>query len=201
MLDDKTVEKEKTNPDTSASEKQKVEIEGVEGTINNKNDNFYSKEKGDWANAIHTYILSNLEMFLKTSPFANSLQNYEWWQMNYNYHTIFRGYMPYLAYIESAEYYAYYHPYQHTLECHRMIYAYQHYMFGIVYDEKKKALYYVYAIPGKKTRADQPYEGKTGFTHWRPSKQENNVDAFGYWLLHIDAITGKVTNPLAETAF
>ncbi|MGV8154372.1 MAG: hypothetical protein ACLKAO_08710 [Alkaliphilus sp.] len=192
--------KERETFETSATEKEiEKKSDKREAKTLNSSDSA-KKEKSDWASVVHMYIISNLEMFPKTTLLDNHLSNYEWWRINYNYYTIYTEYMPYIAYIEAAKYPTHYNPYHHPAECHRMIYDYQHYMFGIAYDEKRKVVHYVYAIPGKKTKADQPYEGKTGFTHWCSSKNSRE-ETFGYWLLHIDAKTGKVVNPLASNTF
>ncbi|SET23189.1 hypothetical protein SAMN05660297_01763 [Natronincola peptidivorans] len=165
----------------------------------------YSFEK-DWdtvekANPAQQYIESTLKIFPKVEPFDRNLENYEWWQIQYNAQTLYRTYMPFIAHIETMiNPYYYHYPYYQASEYQRQLYGYQHYVFGICYDEKKRAKYYVYGIPGKKTSAEQPYKGKTGFVYWHPSHyQQFNQEGFGYWLMHIDAETGKVVEPLEAT--
>lgn len=152
--------------------------------------------------ALQQYIEATLKIFPRVEIFDSNLRNYQWWQIPYNDDTIYRSYMPFISHIEILHNPYYYHyPQSYSSECQGQISVYQHHIFGIAYDENRKAKYYVYGIPGKKTLEDQPYEGKTGFTYWHPynyiggSSQED----FGYWLLHIDANTKGIVEPLMET--
>ncbi|KAB3531827.1 DUF7922 domain-containing protein [Alkaliphilus serpentinus] len=150
--------------------------------------------------SLQDYIEGTLKMFPKVNPFQKNLDNYHWWQIHYNYQTIYRSYMPFIAYIDGMRQAAYYHPYQYPSEYHRQIYMYQHYIFGIAYDNNQRAVHYVYGIPGKKTMEEQPYRGATGFEYWHPCSYEGGGGTnHGYWLLHIDVNTGKVVTPLKKT--
>lgn len=74
-----------------------------------------------------------------------------------------------------------------------------HYLMGLVF-EQNKVKYIVYAMPGKFNMFDQPYGGLTGFVCWRPARgQQFEYDADGYWLMHIDALTGQIVMPLKPT--
>lgn len=74
-----------------------------------------------------------------------------------------------------------------------------HYLMGLFF-EQDKVKYIVYAMPGKFNVFDQPYGGLTGFVCWRPSKgQRFEYDADGYWIMHIDALTGQIVVPLKPT--
>ena len=75
-----------------------------------------------------------------------------------------------------------------------------HYLIGFFKDSEGQLKYIAYGIPGFFTLADQPFGGMTGFVLWKPSKgtyrQANN---YGYWILHIDAITGQIAIPIEPT--
>lgn len=71
---------------------------------------------------------------------------------------------------------------------YKYIYKHNHYLFGIKYDKDKKVQALVFALPGRKTVYDQPYEGKTGFTRWVPW----GMGGDGYWIMMYDPMTGIV---------
>lgn len=155
----------------------------------------YLLNEGNMMKAMQAYIESTLKMFPKVNPFEEALEGYQWWHIYYNYQTIYRSHMPFVAYIDGLKYPSpsQYYPHQYPSEYHRQIYPYQHYLFGIQYDPEKNVISYVYGIPGRNNRSEQPYAGKTGFNQWIPSKKgKTDTDSYGYWLLHIDPRTGQV---------
>lgn len=158
----------------------------------------------DWdveTTVLQQYIEATLKIFPRVELFDRNLRNYKWWQIQYNTQTIYRSYMPFISHLEILHNPYYYHyPYYYTSEYQNQLYRYQHYIFGIAYDEEKRAKYYVYGIPGKRTIEDQPYGGETGFIYWHPYNYTGlSQEDFGYWLLHIDANTNGVVEPLMET--
>lgn len=73
----------------------------------------------------------------------------------------------------------------------------EHYLLGYKYDLEGNIKYLIYAIPGTKKRCDQPYEGRSGFVTWVPSKiGEEREDSEGYWLLFYDFRTSTVVIPI-----
>lgn len=163
-------------------------------------ENSYLLNEGNMTKAMQAYVESTLKMFPKVAPFEGLGEGYQWWHIYYNYQTLYRSHMPFVAYIDGLRPTSQYYPYQYPSEYHRQIYPYQHYLFGIQYDKQNNAIYYVYGIPGRRLSREQPYGGKTGFTYWHPCKSGSNVsEGFGYWLMHIDPKTGKAANPLKET--
>ncbi len=149
---------------------------------------------------VQVYVEGTLKMFPKAQPFEENLESYQWWQLPYNYQTMYRAYMPFIAYIEGMRYPNYYFPYQYPSEYQRLIYMHQHYIFGAAYDQDNGIKYYVYGIPGRRVITDQPYGGTTGFVYWHPcSRQPQEEPAHGYWLMHVDAATGRVVTPLETT--
>lgn len=151
------------------------------------------------ASHIQYYIESTLKLYPKVNPFENNLESYEWWQIYNNQQTIHRAYMPFIAYLEMMNNpHQYHYTHYYPSDYYRLIYMYQHYLFGICYDEERKARYFVYAIPGRRIKEEQPYLGKTGFVHWKPCF-ESQQSGLGYWMLHIDPTTGLVIEPLSKT--
>ncbi|MCC5911216.1 MAG: hypothetical protein JJT76_12335, partial [Clostridiaceae bacterium] len=153
------------------------------------------------ARHLQKYIETTLKIYPKVEPFDEKMKNYEWWQIQYNTQTIYRAYMPFIAYVEMMQNPHYYHnAYYYTSEYHKQLYMYQHHIFGVCYDEKRRARYYVYGVPGRRTSMEQPYRGKSGFVYWRPSHYKPfNQEGFGYWLMHVDPNTGGVIQPLEPT--
>ncbi|AOY75491.1 hypothetical protein [Clostridium formicaceticum] len=201
------VPKEKKPREEEQQEKKSLEIKGKEtlkeSQLEEKPKSPYSFEK-DWdavskeVHPLQKYIESTLKVFPRVEPFDEKLLDYEWWQIQYNEQTIYRAYLPFISHIEMMSNPYYYHySYYFSSEYQKQLYRYQHYIFGICYDENKRAKYYVYGIPGKSNITEQPYRGKTGFVYWHPSHYAQFKQAgFGYWLMHIDAETGKVVEVL-----
>ncbi|QUH25094.1 hypothetical protein [Serpentinicella alkaliphila] len=150
-------------------------------------------------NHIQYYIESTLKLYPKVNPFEKNLSGYEWWQIYHNQQTIYRAYMPFIAYLEMMNNpHQYHYPHYYPSDYYRLIYMYQHYLFGICYDEQRQAKYFVYAIPGRKMKEEQPFGGNTGFVYWK-SCMQTNEEGIGYWMLHIDPMTGLVVEPMEKT--
>lgn len=91
---------------------------------------------------------------------------------NYNKYT--------LAYYPMLNYYPY-------------IKKYGYFMLGYKCDSDGNLKYIVYAIPGKKDRDEQPYDGRTGFVTWIDNDDSNNL---GYWLMFYDFKNSTVVVPM-----
>lgn len=100
------------------------------------------------------------------------------------------------------------HPFENNLEGYRWWRIntgyrngfYDHYLVGFVNDENGKLKYIVYGMPGLFTLTDQPFGGMTGFVYWCPLKENmRNAGDMGYWLMHIDALTGQIAIPKGST--
>jgi hypothetical protein len=79
-----------------------------------------------------------------------------------------------------------YHPY---------IRNYKSYMLGYKCDSSGKMKYIVYAIPGTKAKAHQPYGGKTGFVTWISDKDD---DEMGHWLMFYDFKNSTIVVPFKK---
>ncbi|WP_077369419.1 hypothetical protein [Anaerosalibacter sp. Marseille-P3206] len=140
------------------------------------------------------YVLSILRFFPYVKPFNVELNGYDWWRIESDGVNIHRGFLPFYNYLLNM-----YHNYpnmQNTTTCQYLIQKYKHYLFGI-YKVNGDARYYIYGVPGSFTTLEHPFRGATGFNTWYESK-----DGFGYWLIYIDPLTGKVMytiNPMIPT--
>ncbi|MEG0133713.1 MAG: hypothetical protein RR851_14700 [Clostridium sp.] len=69
----------------------------------------------------------------------------------------------------------------------------KNFMVGYKCNDEGQLKYIIYAIPGTKKLADQPYEGKTGFVTFM--QDENNQDK-GHWLMYYDIKGNTVVIPV-----
>ena len=144
---------------------------------------------------VANYTLNILKFFQTVKPFKREFDGYKWWEVEYDEKNLYKGFLPFYDYIINRNY-----PYPYITKattCQSLIKKYDHYIFGIV-EEGEDIKYYVYGIPGKFTMAEQPYRGTTGFSTWLESRRWQKRD-IGYWLLHIDPLTGKIATPLSPT--
>lgn len=74
---------------------------------------------------------------------------------------------------------------------------YGHFMLGYKCDSDGNMKYLVYAIPGTKSKYEQPFEGKSGFVTWQALKNgESKEDNFGYWIMFYDFRTSTIVIPI-----
>ena len=146
-----------------------------------------------YSHQIYSYASNILKFFEEVKPFNKEFENYTWWEIEYDKKNLYRGFLPFYNYIIGM-YYP--HPLMYkTTTCQSLIKKYRNYVFGI-HKENGEVKHYVYGIPGEFTREEQPYRGSTGFTTWLSKKDDNKL---GYWIIHIDAVTGKIVNPIKPT--
>jgi len=72
---------------------------------------------------------------------------------------------------------------------------YKSFMLGYKCDSSGKMKYIVYGIPGTKSKAHQPYGGKTGFVTWISDKDN---DEMGHWLMFYDFKKSTIVVPLKK---
>jgi hypothetical protein len=70
-----------------------------------------------------------------------------------------------------------------------------YYNLGYKCDNKGRLKYLIYAIPGSKSKADQPFEGKTGFVTWVSCIGKKDM---GYWLMFYDIENSTVVIPMKK---
>lgn len=155
--------------------------------------NAVEKEPGkhSYKNEYEKNLYSLLSTFNKVSPLAHDINSIRWWRVDYDENSIYKGFLPYFNQIIST-----YYPYplsNHVTTCQLLMKKHGYYLFGI-YEENGKIEKFVYGVPGKFTRDEQPYRGVTGFKNW--SYKKNDLDGnYGYWLAFIDANTGAIAEP------
>ncbi len=77
--------------------------------------------------------------------------------------------------------------------------VYNYYLVGFYY-ENNNIRYLTYGMPGRFCIQEQPFGGMTGFVYWHPtSGNDRKFGEEGYWILHIDANTGRIAVPLIPT--
>lgn len=75
------------------------------------------------------------------------------------------------------------------------IQKYAYYNLGYKCDNKGRLKYLIYAIPGSKSKEDQPFEGKTGFVTWVSCIGKKDM---GYWLMFYDIENSTVVIPMKK---
>ena len=77
--------------------------------------------------------------------------------------------------------------------------VYDYYLVGFYY-ENNNIRYLTYGMPGRFCIQEQPFGGMTGFVYWHPTNgNDRKFGEEGYWILHIDANTGRIAVPLIPT--
>lgn len=135
-------------------------------------------------------LFTLLKEFESVKPLAQDIKSMKWWRVKYDENSIYKGFLPYFNQIITT-----YYPYpmsNHITTCQTLLKRYGYYLFGI-YEKNGKIAKYVYGVPGKFTRDQQPYRGVTGFKNWSYKNSEISGD-YGYWLAFIDADSGAVSD-------
>ncbi|MBS4537900.1 hypothetical protein GOQ27_05470 [Clostridium sp. D2Q-11] len=148
-------------------------------------------------NKMDSYSLNILNYFNEVEPFKINLNEYRFWEITEDSVNIRRGFLPYYNYVVNMHY-----PYtimNRMSTSSRQIRKYKHYLFGVVAENDRDVKHFVYGIPGKFSRQEQPYRGMSGFTTWLERSDSNKDNKLGYWLIHIDAKTGRIVTPLRPT--
>lgn len=134
--------------------------------------------------SIGEYFESIVEGFNRDYDSINDLKYTKWYKIpvndlhemcnmsNYNKYT--------LAYYPMLNYYPY-------------IKKYGYFMLGYKCDSQGNLKHIIYAIPGKKDKDEQPYDGRTGFVTW---VSLNGRDKDGCWLMFYDFKNSTVVVPM-----
>ncbi len=140
----------------------------------------------------YTRIYDILDKFERIEPLKDDIKGLKWWKISYDDKSIYRGFLPFFNQIISV-----YYPYPLTnrvTTCQNLMKKHGFYIFGI-YEEKNRIAKYVYGIPGKFLREEQPYRGITGFKNWSYKNNEVLDGDYGFWLAFISAVNGDITDP------
>ncbi len=144
--------------------------------------------KMDYKSRLNNYVMSILKFFPYVDPFCVQLKGYDWWRIEYDGTHSYRGFLPFSSYLMNM---SYNYPFvSNTISPISLMKKYNHYIFGM-YKEYEDVIYYLYGIPGQFISAEHPYKGISGFNTWFEGKE-----GYGYWLIYIEPITGKVAFPL-----
>lgn len=134
--------------------------------------------------SIGEYFESIVEGFNRDYDSINDIKYTKWYKVpvhdlhemcnmsNYNKYT--------LAYYPMLNYYPY-------------IKKYGYFMLGYKCDSQGNLKHIIYAIPGKKDKDEQPYDGRTGFVTW---VSLNGRDRDGCWLMFYDFKNSTVVVPM-----
>jgi len=170
------------------SQYDKISYEDYQKDINNENVEKQGAKKYSTDYERNLYKL--LDKFEPIRPLAHDIRSINWWKVLYDENSLYKGFLPYFNQIIST-----YYPYpmsNHITSCQTLLKAYGYYLFGI-YEKEGKISKFVYGLPGKFTRDQQPYKGVTGFKNW--SYKSNDIPGdYGYWLAFIDAETGSISD-------
>lgn len=158
----------------------------VESTYDQKDIDYMKRM--DYKKQTSEYVLSILRFFPYVNPFRIELKGYDWWEIQYDGENIRRGFLPFYNFLFNN--YNNYPFMQEVVTCHELIKKYGHYLFGMYRDEKE-IKYYIYGIPGRFDSLEHPFKGVTGLNTWYEAE-----DGFGYWIMYIDPLMGKVIYPL-----
>ena len=147
-------------------------------------------EQCDFSSEYEKKLFRLLKEFETIKPLAQDISSMKWWKVLYDENSVYKGFLPYFNQIITT-----YYPYpisHHITTCQTLLKKHGYYLFG-VYEKNGKISKYVYGVPGKFTRDQQPYRGVTGFKNW--SYKNNNIPGdYGYWLAFIDADTGAISD-------
>lgn len=169
-------------------------IDNTYGSKINKIEPYIMDTAKNYSMQVANYTMDILKFFNKVEPFKEKLRGCSWWRIEHGDSDISRGFLPFYNYVVNV-----YYPYPLTSKittCQSLIEKYGHYIFGTV-AEGEEIKYYVYGVPGQFTIAEHPYNGATGFNTWL--KDKNSTDGLGYWLMYINALSGKIVNPVNPT--
>lgn len=83
--------------------------------------------------------------------------------------------------------------YYPMLNYYPYIKKYGYFKLGYKCDSKGNLKYIIYAIPGKKDKAAQPYDGRTGFVTWVSNDSKEDI---GCWLMFYDFKNSTVVVPM-----
>ena len=70
---------------------------------------------------------------------------------------------------------------------------YNYFKLGYKCDFNGNLKYIIYAIPGKKDKDEQPYDGRTGFVTWVAKDSDTDI---GCWLMFYDFKNSTVVVPM-----
>lgn len=167
---------------------EKISYEEYQKYMNGENVEKQGAKK--YATEYERNLYKLLDRFEPIKPLAHDIRSISWWKVLYDESSLYKGFLPYFNQIITT-----YYPYpmsNHITSCQTLLKAHGYYLFGI-YEKDGKISKFVYGLPGKFTRDQQPYKGVTGFKNWS-YKSDNIPGDYGYWLAFIDAEAGSISD-------
>lgn len=179
-------------PEDIDNQFNKISYEEYQKELNKEESNVKTDVESQEAKTYTTEYERNLykllDRFEPIKPLAHDIRSIKWWKVLYDENSLYKGFLPYFNQIITT-----YYPYpmaNHITSCQTLLRAHGYYLFGI-YEKDGKVSKFVYGLPGKFTRDQQPYKGVTGFKNW--SYKNNDIPGdYGYWLAFIDSDTGAI---------
>ncbi len=135
-------------------------------------DSYYPYRSATYWDSVKDYFMGLFKAYQRVHPFDNELKNAEWVRVQ---QAVPNPSMYYADSIYRYPYYGHHYP--------------DHYIVGLI-KEKDEIKYVVYGIPSMYSML--PPVSITGFSRWVPVKDGYGM---GYWLMYIDAISGRVVYP------
>lgn len=188
------IEPEETKKEFAESEESEIieenePKENLRGKFEDYEDEIEANKEFDPINgkirgSIGEYFESIVDGFERDTDSIDELKYTKWYKVpvhdlremcnmnNYNKYT--------LAYYPMLNYYPY-------------IKKYGYFMLGYKCDSQGNLKHIIYAIPGKKDKDEQPYDGRTGFVTW---VNLNGKDKDGCWLMFYDFKNSTVVVPM-----
>lgn len=167
---------------------EKISYDDYQRYMNDENAEKQGAKK--YASEYERNLYKLLDRFEPIKPLAHDIRSISWWKVLYDESSLYKGFLPYFNQIITT-----YYPYpmsNHITSCQTLLKAHGYYLFGI-YEKDGKISKFVYGLPGKFTRDQQPYKGVTGFKNWS-YKSDNIPGDYGFWLAFIDAETGSISD-------
>ena len=182
LVEEREVNKSEDVSDVNRDKKHHEEEKKHESK-DKETDNF----KGDYPKGVMgNFFKTVAQDFDEVKDFSKEIKWCKWYKVPvHNLENMYdlRDYNKYtIAYYPMISYYPY-------------IMNHKSFMLGYKCDSSGKMKYIVYGIPGSRSKAHQPYGGKTGFVTWI-SEKEN--DEMGHWLMFYDFKNSTIVVPLKK---
>ena len=185
-VEEKQVEQMAADINSSRTRKESV---SSAGNLNAEPD--IEAQARRYKNKFEESLYYALRNYKTVEPLSVKIKEFDWWYIPYDETGMKNGFLPYYNQIISS-----YYPYpvsNRVTTCSGLMKKYGHYVFGI-FKEKGEIAKFVYGVPGKFSKEEQPYKGITGFKNWSYSNKGEDAD-YGYWLAFVNPRSGETTEP------
>lgn len=169
----------------------RVRKESVSSAVKLDTEQEIESQARKYKNKFEESLYRALKNYKTVEPLSVKIKDFEWWYIPYDETGVKNGFLPYYNQIISS-----YYPYpvsNRVTTCSGLMKKYGHYIFG-VFRERGEIVKFVYGVPGKFAKEEQPYKGITGFKNWSYSNKEDKGE-YGYWLAFVNPRSGATTDP------